>query len=145
MSDNSNEGMVETYSICVDCLMFHANGEMNPEWGDLAVQNFLAYIDQNLDDVLILGPGEQTDEFAMSSCDSCGTRLAGSRHELFVQLIDHDTVEDEYPRCVACGATMDFCPGHGEIGDPIGNAILKAHDNEDHTMCVLDCHNEATN
>lgn len=39
--------------------------------------------------------------------------------------------------CPACGEPIDYCQGHGEIGDPQGFAILQAHDNEDHSQCDL--------
>ncbi|QAU07324.1 hypothetical protein SEA_NOSILAM_83 [Gordonia phage NosilaM] len=39
------------------------------------------------------------------------------------------------PRCVACGEPIDYCQGHGEIGDPVGAAILDAHDDGDHNNC----------
>ena len=38
-------------------------------------------------------------------------------------------------RCVVCGEWIDFCQGHGEIGDPAGYAILKSHDSGDHSKC----------
>jgi hypothetical protein len=41
----------------------------------------------------------------------------------------------DFARCPACGELMDYCQGHGEIGDPYGYAILQAHDNGDHSMC----------
>ena len=37
--------------------------------------------------------------------------------------------------CPACGQAISYCPGHGESGDPVGHAILKAHDNDDHGLC----------
>ena len=37
--------------------------------------------------------------------------------------------------CPACGNVTDYCQGHGEIGDPAGFAILRAHDNDDHSGC----------
>jgi hypothetical protein len=40
--------------------------------------------------------------------------------------------------CPACGEPIDYCGGHGEIGDPVGSAILVAHDAGDHD----DCHPE---
>lgn len=47
--------------------------------------------------------------------------------------------EPEYmPGCPACGSPIDFCQGHGEIGDPAGAAILKAHDDDDHSGCHPD-------
>ena len=44
--------------------------------------------------------------------------------------------EEEYiSRCPACGDYIDYCQGHGEIGDPVGFAILTAHDDGDHGGC----------
>ncbi|WNM66122.1 hypothetical protein SEA_WHEEZY_82 [Gordonia phage Wheezy] len=45
-----------------------------------------------------------------------------------------DYVETD-ERCVACGEPVDYCQGHGEIGDPVGRAILDAHDDGDHNNC----------
>lgn len=42
----------------------------------------------------------------------------------------------DYPECPACGADIQYCQGHGEIGDPEGAAILAMHDNGDHSRCV---------
>lgn len=38
-------------------------------------------------------------------------------------------------RCIACGDVIDYCQGHGEIGDPAGYAILMNHDEGNHTDC----------
>lgn len=50
---------------------------------------------------------------------------------------------EEYPGiCPACGSPIDYCPGHGAIGDPVGHAILVLHDDDDeHSMChpAADC------
>lgn len=47
------------------------------------------------------------------------------------------TVTEEEPvsRCIACGDPIDYCQGHGMIGDPTGYAILQAHDDGDHSGC----------
>lgn len=37
--------------------------------------------------------------------------------------------------CPACGEPADYCQGHGEIGDPLGRAILDAHDDDVHEHC----------
>ena len=51
--------------------------------------------------------------------------------------------DDEYLSvCPACGDFIDYCQGHGEIGDPVGAAILEAHDNDDHGQCVIGCDSE---
>lgn len=41
-------------------------------------------------------------------------------------------------RCPACGDVIDYCRGHGAIGDPAGRAILDAHDAGDHAECHPD-------
>lgn len=47
-----------------------------------------------------------------------------------------EVTEGEYvPACPACGELIDYCQGHGEIGDPDGAAILAAHDDGDHSRC----------
>ncbi|WNM65015.1 hypothetical protein SEA_MASELOP_92 [Rhodococcus phage Maselop] len=50
---------------------------------------------------------------------------------------DTDPDDDGEPvsRCVACGEIIDYCTGHGEIGDPDGARIIDAHDDGDHTGC----------
>ncbi len=40
--------------------------------------------------------------------------------------------------CPACGSVIDYCQGHGEIGDPVGRAILDKHDDGDHSDCHFD-------
>ena len=37
--------------------------------------------------------------------------------------------------CPACGEYIDYCQGHGEMGDPYGREILDLHDNDDHSEC----------
>jgi len=46
-------------------------------------------------------------------------------------------------RCPACGDVIDYCQGHGEMGDPAGFAILQAHDDDDHSGCHPDGCDEA--
>lgn len=43
--------------------------------------------------------------------------------------------DEDYPRCPACGEPIDYCQGHGPSGDPIGFAILEAHDAGEHSQC----------
>jgi ribosomal protein S27AE len=52
----------------------------------------------------------------------------------------------DYPEylepCPACGDHADYCQGHGEMGDPVGHAILAAHyDRGEHGKChpLADC------
>lgn len=47
-------------------------------------------------------------------------------------------MDEVLSRCPACGDYIDYCQGHGEIGDPAGYAILRAHDDDDHQGCNPD-------
>lgn len=55
-------------------------------------------------------------------------------HELLQPRTWEEIAETE-ALCPACGDWMDFCSGHGEMGDPLGHAILQDHDNGDHSRC----------
>jgi hypothetical protein len=48
---------------------------------------------------------------------------------------DDPTMHDWVARCPACGDPIDYCQGHGEIGDPEGHAALALHDLGDHGYC----------
>lgn len=37
--------------------------------------------------------------------------------------------------CPVCGDVIDYCQGHGEIGDPVGFAILINHSIGQHYRC----------
>jgi hypothetical protein len=41
----------------------------------------------------------------------------------------------EVERCPVCAEPIDYCQGHGEIGDPDGAEILARHDADDHGGC----------
>lgn len=45
------------------------------------------------------------------------------------------------PLCPACGQPIDYCQGHGRIGDPVGYHIMLRHEYADHTQCheLADC------
>ena len=50
--------------------------------------------------------------------------------------MDYEPDDLEYlSYCVACGNIIDYCQGHGEIGDPDGYRILEQHDNDNHDDC----------
>lgn len=54
---------------------------------------------------------------------------------------DHETGHCEYEveaACPACGERIDYCQGHGSIGDPLGASILASHDDDDHRRCHPD-------
>lgn len=53
-------------------------------------------------------------------------------------LADHDTVSQfqEIGHCPACGDHIDYCQGHGRIGDPLGYHIVRDHyDFQKHDRC----------
>ena len=49
--------------------------------------------------------------------------------------IEADDYDVYYPHCPACGDPIDYCQGHGEIGDPVGAQILAAHEWGEHNNC----------
>lgn len=58
-------------------------------------------------------------------------------------MYDDDLFDTYVSACPACGQPIDFCQGHGEMGDPAGFAILTAHDDGDHSGCHPDGCEEA--
>ena len=57
------------------------------------------------------------------------------RNQIMAQIIYSSESEGYDPRCPACGEPIDYCRGHGEIGDPTGALVLKLHDLDEHMMC----------
>lgn len=45
--------------------------------------------------------------------------------------------QPDFCACPACGELIEFCQGHGEIGDYQGFLISQQHDNGDHSNCNL--------
>lgn len=39
------------------------------------------------------------------------------------------------PVCPVCGDPIDYCQGHGPIGDPNGWELMQHHNDGDHTWC----------
>lgn len=62
-------------------------------------------------------------------CPPCEVIMA-ERCELFV------SGDANGERCPACGEYIDYCQGHGPIGDPDGYAAIQAHERGDHSVCV---------
>ena len=62
---------------------------------------------------------------------------------LLQHLADRDTVSQfqEIGPCPACGDHIDYCQGHGPMGDPQGYAVIRLHDDGVHSMChrLADC------
>jgi hypothetical protein len=62
-------------------------------------------------------------------------RIAIEPTNYVITFADETSYLVEVSICPACGEPIDYCQGHGEIGDPDGFAILEAHDNDDHGEC----------
>jgi hypothetical protein len=79
-------------------------------------------------------------DFASHS-DITATVLHAAVEQLVSDAADDDPGEATEPyvsRCPVCSDPIDYCQGHGEIGDPAGFAILASHDAGYHD----DCHPE---
>lgn len=48
---------------------------------------------------------------------------------------DAGTDVPDFDYCPVCGEPVDYCPGHGETGDPEGFDIMNRHDSGDHSSC----------
>lgn len=81
MTTTTDRGVVTGLSICVDCLVFTANGDL-PE--DPARAAELTDAAERLhDEGYVLVPACPEDcegSFSRSSCDGCGSTLGGDRH-----------------------------------------------------------------
>lgn len=89
---------------CVDCLIWFANGESNPEWSEEERDEWFARMDHLRDYHIGVGGDHESDcpnmregvwvgetdcyceiiEFSMNRCDICHSRLGGSRHALHI-------------------------------------------------------------
>lgn len=57
--------------------------------------------------------------------------------ECKTQKLDEGIFTGEYVSiCPACSNPIDYCQGHGEIGDPDGYRILNMHDDDVHAECA---------
>jgi hypothetical protein len=65
--------------VCVDCVQFHVNGEVNPEFTDAEYHWFLNTVEGEYH----LGDREKDNEFAIEPCESCNSHLAGARFHMF--------------------------------------------------------------
>lgn len=66
---------------------------------------------------------------AIVECWMCGQELPDE-----LDATEHDCGA----HCPVCAELMDYCQGHGEIGDPVGFGILEMHNNGDHSKCAYD-------
>ena len=66
----------------------------------------------------------------------CGVADETAEVDLNDYPADVEDDEEEYVSvCPACGEFIDYCLGHGDMGDPDGAAILDAHDDGIHDGC----------
>ena len=72
-------------------------------------------------------------EGAPVPCDDCGKPIESAYGDPDIE--NPDDPGDDGSSCPACGGVIDYCAGHGEIGDPTGAATLARHDDSDHTSC----------
>lgn len=69
----------------------------------------------------------------------CGPGVAAGTETQCVALVHEEHSADEpVSMCPACGSVIDYCQGHGEMGDPAGRAVLDAHEQGDHSTCHPD-------
>lgn len=77
-------------SVCSDCAMFIANGELPEEDGN----KLISAIESNWKDLsgqIVLGDND-TEEFSWSPCECCGSSLGGNRFSATV-LCNHQDCE----------------------------------------------------
>ena len=73
----------EELMACTDCLLYVANGD-EPE--DRDIENDIRTHPGVPSGYLSCGDSENDDEFSYARCECCGSKLGGSRHQLFLRL-----------------------------------------------------------
>lgn len=77
----------------------------------------------------------------LMGCDACefGPCQCEPGSAQCVSLVHEEASQDEAVNiCPACGERIDYCQGHGEMGDPHGAHILATHNEGDHSLCHPD-------
>lgn len=74
MNETTTTEVLSGFRICIDCAMFHANGETPLDLDEDATAEWI----NSLDDSGIWVVGED-DGFGMSPCDCCRSPLGGDR------------------------------------------------------------------
>jgi len=73
-------------SVCMDCIMLLANGEVCDGNGDDIADTVAAQIQGIWEDVRLI-PGGDDLGFSWQDCQGCGTRLGGDRFEAFADTL----------------------------------------------------------
>jgi len=76
---------------CSDCCLYLANGEVPEERSNLESAILANWPDL---DKFFLYNGEGYDEFSMSECDCCGSRLGGARYGFVVLTPETEETEE---------------------------------------------------
>ena len=75
----SNRFEVLELSVCADCIGYIANGELPPDTTPARNREIVDGCAQFKG--LCAGDSDQDDEFSWRPCDTCRTRLGGTRHQ----------------------------------------------------------------
>ena len=77
-------------SACVDCLMWIANGEVDPGWSEVQAAAFVARVASHWAGYrLVVACGDDCEgSFSMSACEVCGSGLGGDRHPVTAIPVD---------------------------------------------------------
>jgi hypothetical protein len=112
--------------------------------GQAALRALGAYIDAK-QAAATMGPKAG---YRPCACDDCPDLTIGANGELCdacqsagCSATEHAACErdDAYlgeGECPACGNPLDYCPGHGAVGDPAGHRVLEMHEKGDHSRCI---------
>ena len=80
-------------SVCVDCLMFLANGDTPQELDEAGTEKWVAEFVRRTEGthIFLAGPEDCEGWFSWSPCDACGSPLGGDRHPVVFELIEQVT------------------------------------------------------
>ena len=130
MVDSSGFGEPGERALTQDQFVEHLKAHPTLGWAIIESGQFQVWVQAFAEDP----EAEGVEAPEPSPCDECGT----------IHNDIEECDEDGLSRCVACGDVIDYCQGHGAIGDPAGRAILDAHDADDHENCHIAACGEAT-
>jgi len=129
---------------CGDCVNRAINCDPeNQGWSAKRDRRWLRRFENHFGDLVDVVVTTEADDDGSSSfgvcelCSTFGTTGKVPKGDVYrVLILANEPDYYERLRCPVCGDWIDYCQGHGEIGDPVGFAILERHDNGDHSGCV---------